>query len=97
MNRKELYVYAQEQSKNKPDITSILSCIVAADANLHLALMQVKNNVRMADAHEENGTFYTVDNFHRSAVAYDEAASVLRTLFITLACVLQAHGHKIDF
>jgi len=80
-----------------PGTREILLAIQEAHAQLDLATWQLSVRAQSAIQAKEAGTYTVVGSFVKEAADYESAAAKLDTLFLTLACVLQNAGIKLDY
>jgi len=95
MNRAELIKYAEQHKNDVLGVKPILTAIMEAMAHIQEAAHCMESLHRMFALGIRD--FHADADFVVPAVKIREANAKLCTLFLTLACVLNQAGHKINY
>lgn len=93
--RKQLVALAQENSV--PGTKELLTAIEEANQQLQFAAKQLSQRSQAALQQTEAKSYETVGSFVKEASDYETAAGKLNTLTLTLACVLQNAGVRVEY
>lgn len=94
MDRAELYAYAKTHEV-LPGVKPLLTAIDEATGEMRHALSTLNTSI---DLRLKALDGFGVDPMIcAKAIHYQVACGKYNTLFLTLACVLEAAGHKVDY
>jgi len=96
LTRKELIALAK-QNGNFSGVQELLTAIEEAKLQMNMATWQLHVRSNSAVSAKNNESYYDVGTFSEEAAKYDCAAHTLKSLLMTLACVLQKNGIEINY
>ncbi len=100
MNKQELYDYADKLRGEDRGINVILGSIDSVITRRKSSEVRIQLLASLICDYGVANRFYQLDSDHgltAVAIEYEKEGARLAELFVTLACVLQALGHKIDY
>jgi hypothetical protein len=95
MNRKELWEYSEKKVAS-PTVVSIRADILSAGIQIAKARSRLKLLTNLAEANEDDGSFYDVEDMIGPASDYEKAVAKRNALFFVLVYTIRNLGHNIE-